>query len=130
MWKTLLERNSVSSYSMGSVYGIGGKNLTTPTHGQGILTMYGENPLLVYARHGCYARVKVPNGGWRAPKLLRTGGNAATLANGGVNPLTGQVVVERQYVKNTLSVMFTGGMYDYSVNGCIMSVSRPMFNAL
>ena len=36
------------------------------------------------------------------------------MANGGINPLTGQVAVERQYVKNILSVMFTCGMYDYS----------------
>ena len=37
---------------------------------------------------------------------------AATLANGGVNPLTGIRAVERGYVKNILSVMYTCGMYD------------------
>lgn len=38
----------------------------------------------------------------------------ATLANGGVNPLTGAVALDRQYVGDVLSVMYTCGMYDYS----------------
>jgi len=38
----------------------------------------------------------------------------ATLANGGVNPLTGQVVAPPDLVGDVLSVMFTSGMYDYS----------------
>ncbi|AVM01372.1 glutaminase [Gordonia iterans] len=37
---------------------------------------------------------------------------AATLANGGVNPLTGVEVVPRRVVRQTLSVMATCGMYD------------------
>lgn len=37
---------------------------------------------------------------------------AATLANGGVNPLTNERAVQGEYVKNILSVMYTCGMYD------------------
>jgi len=39
---------------------------------------------------------------------------AATLANNGVNPLTGQRALAEQYVKNMLSVMHSCGMYDYA----------------
>jgi glutaminase len=38
----------------------------------------------------------------------------ATLANGGVNPLTGERALRREYVKYVLSVMQTCGMYDYA----------------
>ncbi|AKC83581.1 hypothetical protein IMCC26134_13785 [Verrucomicrobia bacterium IMCC26134] len=37
---------------------------------------------------------------------------AATLSNGGVNPLTGQRAVAGEYVENILSVMGSCGMYD------------------
>lgn len=39
---------------------------------------------------------------------------AATLANCGVNPITGERALEAQYIKDVLSVMYTCGMYDYS----------------
>ncbi|KAJ3316342.1 hypothetical protein HDU76_001872 [Blyttiomyces sp. JEL0837] len=39
---------------------------------------------------------------------------AATLANGGICPLTGQHVFEPSTVRNCLSLMATCGMYDYS----------------
>ena len=39
---------------------------------------------------------------------------AATLANGGVNPVTGAVVVEESVAVRALSVMATCGMYDFS----------------
>lgn len=39
---------------------------------------------------------------------------AATLANGGVCPLTGHRVIAGKTVKNTLSLMLSCGMYDYS----------------
>jgi glutaminase len=39
---------------------------------------------------------------------------AATLANNGVNPLTGKQVMQRRYIKNVLSVMQSCGMYDYA----------------
>jgi glutaminase len=39
---------------------------------------------------------------------------AATLANYGENPLTGERAVPAEYVKNILSVMLTCGMYDYA----------------
>lgn len=39
---------------------------------------------------------------------------AATLANGGVNPVTGVRAIQSQYVKDVISVMLTCGMYDYS----------------
>lgn len=39
---------------------------------------------------------------------------AATLANGGVNPVTGVQVVPREVVASVLTVMTTCGMYDYA----------------
>ncbi len=39
---------------------------------------------------------------------------AATLANAGVNPVTGVQAVEPRYVPNVLSVMASCGMYDYA----------------
>jgi glutaminase len=39
---------------------------------------------------------------------------AATVANNGVNPLTGVRAIEEQYVKNVLAVMHSCGMYDYA----------------
>jgi len=38
----------------------------------------------------------------------------ATLANGGVNPVTGVRALQSQYVKYLLSVMLSCGMYDYA----------------
>jgi len=37
---------------------------------------------------------------------------AATLANGGKNPVTGKVVLDSQYVPEVLAVMATAGLYD------------------
>jgi glutaminase len=39
---------------------------------------------------------------------------AATLANGGVHPVTGKRMVSARYVKNILCIMFTSGLYDFS----------------
>ena len=39
---------------------------------------------------------------------------AATLANGGINPMTGQRVVSSYVVARTLSVMASSGMYDFA----------------
>ena len=39
---------------------------------------------------------------------------AATLANGGVHPVSGEVAVRAEFVEPILSVMTTCGMYDYS----------------
>lgn len=39
---------------------------------------------------------------------------AATLANGGINPLTGEEVFQPEHVRNCLSLMYSCGMYDYS----------------
>lgn len=39
---------------------------------------------------------------------------AATLANGGVNPLTGKQALRGEYVESVLSVMSTCGMYDFA----------------
>lgn len=39
---------------------------------------------------------------------------AATLANGGVNPITHERAIDSQYVQDVLSVMHTCGMYDYA----------------
>lgn len=38
----------------------------------------------------------------------------ATLANGGVNPLTGRRAIETRYLRDVLTVMYTCGMYDYA----------------
>jgi glutaminase len=38
----------------------------------------------------------------------------ATLASGGVNPLTKERAIAQEYVKDVLSVMFSCGMYDYA----------------
>ncbi len=38
----------------------------------------------------------------------------ATLANNGVNPITGERGLDSEYIKDILSVMYTCGMYDYS----------------
>lgn len=38
----------------------------------------------------------------------------ATLAAGGVNPVTKERAIDQQYVKDVLSVMLTCGMYDYA----------------
>ncbi len=39
---------------------------------------------------------------------------AATLANGGANPITGERALARRYVRDVLSVMHTCGMYDFA----------------
>lgn len=39
---------------------------------------------------------------------------AATLANGGVNPITGERAFPLRYVRDVLSVMYTCGMYDFA----------------
>ena len=39
---------------------------------------------------------------------------AATLANGGVNPVTGQRALAAEHLRDVLSVMYTCGMYDYA----------------
>jgi glutaminase len=49
---------------------------------------------------------------------------AATLANGGVNPLTGERALEREYVDRVLSVMTTCGMYD-SAGEWVVDVGMP-----
>ena len=38
----------------------------------------------------------------------------ATLANGGVNPLTGKTAIRQEFVKYVLSAMHSCGMYDYA----------------
>ena len=61
---------------------------------------------------------------------------AATLANDGTNPVTGQSVYDAQFVRDVVSVMNSCGMYDYAgewasrsacaaksgVSGCIIAV--------
>ncbi|WP_082522152.1 glutaminase A [Ramlibacter sp. Leaf400] len=39
---------------------------------------------------------------------------AATLANGGVQPVTGRCAIQRRHVRDVLTLMFTCGMYDTS----------------
>ncbi|MBD2447092.1 glutaminase A [Nostoc sp. FACHB-152] len=38
----------------------------------------------------------------------------ATLANRGINPITGERAVDHQYIKDMLSVMYTCGMYNFA----------------
>ena len=38
----------------------------------------------------------------------------STLANGGINPYTGEIIFSPKTVRNILSIMQTCGMYDYS----------------
>ena len=49
---------------------------------------------------------------------------AATLANMGTNPVTGARVFDFQYIKRTLTVMFTCGLYDYA-GGWAYEVGLP-----
>jgi len=39
---------------------------------------------------------------------------AATLANGGTQPMSGENIFDPRHVRNCLSIMLTSGMYDYS----------------
>lgn len=39
---------------------------------------------------------------------------AATLANIGLNPMTGERAIDKKYVKNVLSIMYTCGLYEFS----------------
>lgn len=39
---------------------------------------------------------------------------AATLANGGICPITGERILSPEAVRNTLSLMHSCGMYDFS----------------
>ncbi|MGH1393284.1 MAG: glutaminase A [Trichormus sp.] len=39
---------------------------------------------------------------------------AATLANRGTNPITGEQAVDKRYIKDILSVMYTCGMYNFA----------------
>jgi glutaminase len=43
---------------------------------------------------------------------------SATLANGGVNPVTGERAIDERYVQDVVSVMLTCGMYDASGEWC------------
>ncbi len=49
---------------------------------------------------------------------------AATLANGGVNPLSGERALEREHVDRVLSVMTTCGMYD-SAGEWVVDIGMP-----
>ncbi|MEO1559306.1 MAG: glutaminase A, partial [Cyanobacteria bacterium J06632_19] len=39
---------------------------------------------------------------------------AATLANNGLNPITREQAIDKKYVKNILSIMYTCGLYEFS----------------
>ena len=49
----------------------------------------------------------------------------ATLANGGLNPLTGARALSAGHVRDVVSVMMTCGMYDAAASGPTRSASRP-----
>ena len=50
---------------------------------------------------------------------------AATLANGGANPTTGERALAPRYVRDVLSVMHTCGMYDFAGSGRTVWASPP-----
>ncbi len=50
---------------------------------------------------------------------VASAGIAATLANGGTNPLTGSECLSTSTVKSMLTLMFSCGMYDYSGEWCV-----------
>jgi glutaminase len=50
---------------------------------------------------------------------------AATLANKGINPITGEQAVESCYIKDILSVMYTCGMYNFAGEWLTKSVFQP-----
>lgn len=72
-------------------------------HANGMLKHDVEEILALYLRQ-CSVRVTCHDLGMMA----------ATLANGCVNPLTGEQVLPRARVRDVLSVMYTCGMYDYA----------------
>jgi len=49
---------------------------------------------------------------------------AATLANGGKNPVTGKQVMSAGNVPEVLAVMATAGLYDDSASGCTRPACR------
>lgn len=52
---------------------------------------------------------------------------AATLANGGICPITGERVLSTEAVRNTLSLMYSCGMYDFSGEFAFhVSVAHPL----
>ncbi|RYG59599.1 hypothetical protein EON80_25545, partial [bacterium] len=70
-----------------------------------------------------YVVARAPKGGLRGARInfpkVTVGAThvilmAATLANMGINPVTGEDVFEMSCIQDVLSVMFTCGMYDYS----------------
>ena len=88
-----------------SEYGTGDRNraLAHLMRHAGSLTAEVEDAVTVYFRQ-CSVLVTAVD--------LAT--MAATLANGGVNPRTGQVAMEQRVAEQVLTVMATCGMYDYS----------------
>lgn len=82
------DRNRASAYLMRS---------------QGMIGQEVENTLALYLRQ-CAVSVNCQD--------LAT--MAATLANGGTNPITGKEALTRPYVRDVISVMYTCGMYDFA----------------
>lgn len=52
---------------------------------------------------------------------------AATLANGGICPITGKRVLSAEAVRNTLSLMHSCGMYDFSGQFAFHVSPREMY---
>lgn len=69
----------------------------------GMISDAVEETLALYLRH-CAIQVTV-----RDLALM-----AVTLANGGMNPVTGERALAAQYTRDVLSVMHTCGMYDFA----------------
>lgn len=55
---------------------------------------------------------------------------AATLANGGICPTTGEVVLKPDAVRDVLSLMHSCGMYDYSGQFAFKVSISPMCSNL
>lgn len=55
---------------------------------------------------------------------------AATLANGGINPITGETITSSQNVRQVLPLMLSSGMYDYSGQWSFGKFDKLVFDTM
>ena len=73
---------------------------------------------------GSYLAIGYIGGAFAAISALMYPIIGATLANGGLNPVTGERALAQEHVRSVLSVMNTCGMYDYA-GGWQFSIGLP-----